>query len=139
MDANLGQADIPGELRAAIETTHGGRTQTDHFTQAMIWERYPWPADHAQLLAGSDSSMVLESQPAQILETAVTERRGVMLGKTGATNGFSGYVALVPEHDLGIVVLANRNYPLNARVDTSLSLIEQLLDLETSPATETTK
>ena len=51
----------------------------------------------------------------------------MILNKTGATNGFGGYVALLPGQDLGIVVLANRNHPNEARVRATHALITDLL------------
>lgn len=130
LDAALGHADLPDDLRHAIATTHAGRTRTAHFDQAMIWERYDWPADHRTILAGNGAAMVMESQPARRLDTPTTAAEGVLLGKTGSTNGFGGYAALIPDRDFGIVVLANRNYPVPARVEASLRMAEQLLEAD---------
>lgn len=51
----------------------------------------------------------------------------MILNKTGATNGFGGYIAMLPSEDIGVVVLANKNYPNEARVKATYSLIQALL------------
>lgn len=125
---NLGDADIPPDLRQAVAQTHAGQTGTRHFQQAMIWERYPWPVSRDQLLAGNAAGMVMESQPATRLEQPDGSDHAVLFSKTGSTNGFGGYVAFIPDEDLGLVILANRNIPNPARVDAGLALIEAVLE-----------
>ncbi|MBK4216504.1 beta-lactamase [Paracoccus caeni] len=128
LDAQLGQGQVPQDLAQAIQATQAGQTQTAHFQQAMIWERYGWPADLNRLLAGNDSSMALESQPADRLDSPDTKSDGVLLSKTGSTSGFGGYVALIPEEDFGIVILANRNYPNQVRVEAGIALAQRLIE-----------
>jgi beta-lactamase class C len=60
-------------------------------------------------------------------EVDTTPDRRVILNKTGSTNGFGGYIAIVPSEDLGVVVLANRNYPNEARVRATYDLITHIL------------
>ncbi len=52
----------------------------------------------------------------------------VFLNKTGSTNGFGAYVAMVPSEKIGVVVLANRNYPNAVRAEAALDLITGILD-----------
>lgn len=127
---NLDEGQIAPELRDAVAQTHAGQTRTAHFDQAMIWERYPWPVARDRLLAGNAPEMVIESQPAARLPQPDTSDRGVLFSKTGSTNGFGGYVAFIPDKRLGLVILANRNVPLPARVDAGLSMIESVLEME---------
>ena len=53
-------------------------------------------------------------------------KEDVLINKTGSTNGFSTYVAFVPAKKLGVVLLANRRYPIAARVTTAKEILTQL-------------
>lgn len=129
LQINLGDVAIAPDLQDAVTKTHAGQTRTVHFDQAMIWERYPWPVPRKQLLDGNAPEMVIESQPATRLSPPETSDQGILFSKTGSTNGFGGYVAFIPDEDLGLVILANRNVPLPVRVDTGLTLIESVLEM----------
>lgn len=50
----------------------------------------------------------------------------VLINKTGSTNGFAAYVAFVPQRRIGIVQLAKRNYPIDARVAAALEILTRL-------------
>ena len=126
LDAQLGNLDLSGEMEAALSRTRLSEYDTAHFAQAMIWEGYPWPVDPARLAAGNAPDMVMTPQPLTRHDPQALEG-AVFLNKTGATNGFGAYVAMVPSERIGIVVLANRNYPNPVRAESTLRLMKDLL------------
>lgn len=127
LDAHLGNLSLDDEMAAALARTRISEFETAHYAQAMIWEGYSWPVDASELAAGNSPDMAMSLQPMTHISARKLEGR-VFLNKTGATNGFGSYVAMVPSERIGVVVLANRNYPNPVRVDATRELIEQLLE-----------
>lgn len=126
LDAHLGNLTLEGEITAALARTRRSDYDTAHYAQAMIWEGYPWPVDAAALAAGNSPDMAMSPQPMTKVDARQLEG-DVYLNKTGATNGFGSYVAMVPSERIGVVVLANRNYPNPVRAEATRELIVQLL------------
>ncbi len=125
LDVSLGKTDN-AVLQAAVKMTQTGYTKTEFYTQDMLWEQYPLPLKLDLLLDGNSAKMVMESQSVDIINPPLTPQRNSFLNKTGSTNGFGGYVALLPSEEIGVVVLANRNYPNEERVKATYKLLEQL-------------
>lgn len=125
LDVELAKGDVSSEIRDAVARTQMGQFQTRLFTQAMIWEVYPWPIDPELLVEGNGYDFILKPQMMDDVNEA--SAGDVILNKTGSTNGFGGYIAMVPGEDLGVVVLANRNYPNAARVRATYDLITRIL------------
>lgn len=127
LDVELGRGKASDELRKAVERTQQGQFRTAKFTQDMIWEQYAWPADLELMTSGNGYDFIMKPQAVQQIIPPLSPQGNVILNKTGSTNGFGGYVAMIPDEGLGIVVLANRNYPNEARVKATYSLIKALL------------
>jgi beta-lactamase class C len=126
VQANLGLLDLADTLQKAIDATHEGHYQIGEMTQDLIWEEYPLPVALDTLLAGNSYEMILEPRAANAIEPLQKPRDEVWINKTGSTNGFGAYVVMVPSEQTGLVMLANRNYPNDARVQAAFRILSEL-------------
>lgn len=113
-------------LRQALSATHAGYVRAGVMTQGLGWERYRWPTTVDDLLAGNDARMVLDGSPAQRIEPPEASTPDVLINKTGSTNGFGSYAAFIPARRIGVVLLANRNYPVPARIEAAWKILNAL-------------
>jgi beta-lactamase class C len=125
VDANMGLVKLDAEVRQAIKDTHRGYFRVGPMTQDLIWEQYSYPAE-LQTLKDNNSNAMLETIPVSEIKPAARPRDDVWINKTGSTNGFGSYVAFVPKKKLGIVILANRNYPNEDRVAAAYQILTAL-------------
>ncbi|NUO85944.1 MAG: beta-lactamase [Cupriavidus sp.] len=114
--ANIDSSGLDQTLRRALATTRTGYFKVGDMVQGLAWEMYPWPAQRDSVLAGSSPQVVFEANPVMRLEPPQAARSDMLVNKTGSTNGFGAYVAYVPSQRIGIVMLANKNYPVAERV-----------------------
>jgi len=128
IDANMALIPLNADLAGAIAATHTGYFKAGVLTQDLIWEQYAWPVDLATLLEGNGSRMLLTAIPATPIIPPMAPRADVWINKTGSTNGFSTYVAFVPEKRLGIVILANKSYPIEDRVTLAYAILASVGD-----------
>jgi beta-lactamase class C len=128
VDANIGVLDLDQKLRGAITETHTGYFQIGVMTQDLIWEQLHEPVDLKTLLEANSDKMILQANPADKLDPPSPPSDDVLINKTGSTNGFGAYVAFVPAKKIGIALLANKNYPISARV-TAVHAIRTHLDV----------
>ncbi|AVH29661.1 class C beta-lactamase [Vibrio diabolicus] len=126
IEANMGQAQLNTDIENALERAHTKYFDTDTFTQAVGWEGYDYPVSLSQLLKGNSSDVILNAKPVQASESG-TLGRDVWYNKTGSTGGFGAYVAYVPSEKIGIVILANKNYPNAERVEAAYNIISSVV------------
>ncbi|HHF3047681.1 TPA: class C beta-lactamase [Vibrio alginolyticus] len=126
IEANMGQAQLNTDIENALERTHTKYFDTDTFTQAVGWEDYDYPVSLSQLLKGNSSDVILKAKPVQA-SVSGTLGRDVWYNKTGSTGGFGAYVAYVPSEKIGIVILANKNYPNAERVEAAYHIISSVV------------
>ncbi|MFV3329082.1 class C beta-lactamase [Pseudomonas sp. NY15372] len=122
----LRSGQLSPSLQKAIAVTQAGYFTVGPMTQGLGWERYPYPVALDTLLKGNSSAMALQPQPTLRLKPALPTEPAAWYNKTGSTGGFGAYYAFVPSEGLGIVLLANRNYPNEARVRAAYQILSNL-------------
>jgi beta-lactamase class C len=125
VEINLGLHDVEPSLHQAIVATRTGYYQAGAMTQDLIWEQYPYPAALPALLAGNAPTMI-DVTPVTKIDPPLAPNDDTWVNKTGSTNGFGTYLAFLPSRHAGIVMLANRNYPISARVTAAYRILSAL-------------
>jgi beta-lactamase class C len=82
------------------------------------------------LLDGNSSAMILNATPVVEIKPPQKPQDDVWINKTGSTNGFGAYVAFIPQKRLGIVILANKNFPIDERVTAAYRILTSLAKAE---------
>ncbi|MES2991450.1 MAG: class C beta-lactamase [Pseudomonadota bacterium] len=112
-------------VRRAVEGTQVGHYAVGGMVQGLGWEQYPYPVPLPRLLQGNGEKMIFESNPATRV-TMPPPAGPRLFNKTGSTGGFGAYVAFVPARRIGVVLLANRSYPIAERVRIGAAILDGL-------------
>ncbi len=126
IEANMGRIALDDDVQKAVTETHTGYYRIGAMTQDLIWEQYAYPVDLDDLLAGNSAEVSYKPNVVTEITPPLSPREDVWINKTGSTNGFGAYVAFVPVKGLGIVLLANKNYPADARVTAAHQILTKL-------------
>jgi beta-lactamase class C len=117
---------LPPALARATATTQQGYFQVGGMTQGLGWERYPYPVTLQALVDGNSPQLVREPQATTRLQPALPALPAAWYNKTGSTSGFGAYAAFIPSEKMAVVLLANRNYPNEARVRAAFDILSGL-------------
>ncbi|MGZ0715162.1 class C beta-lactamase [Pseudomonas palleroniana] len=124
--ANLHPQTLGKPLQQAIATTQTGYYTVNGMTQGLGWESYPYPIKLQALIDGNSTPMAMEPHKVQWLSTPQVQPANVLFNKTGSTRGFGAYIAYVPSKDIGVVILANKNYPNAERVKVAHAILSAM-------------
>jgi len=126
------EANISGSgdavMAQAIAMTHTGYFSVGEMTQGLGWESYAYPVAEQTVLTGNSPAVSFKANPVTGFATPRAMGDLRLYNKTGSTNGFGSYVAFVPAKGMGIMMLANRNYPIEARVKAAFAILSTLAE-----------
>lgn len=126
VEANIDPTNLPEPMRQAVEDTHVAYFQVGPLGQGLGWEQFPYPGTLPQLLAGNSEGMLRQPNLAEAIPQPQQPVLPTLFDKTGSTGGFGAYVAFVPAKRMGIVILANKGYPIPARVEAAYGVLKVL-------------
>ncbi len=135
----MGQESADEATKQAILNTRVGYFKVEDMIQCLYWEQYPYPVTLDHLLEGNAPLIRFGTLPAQRLKPPFPPRRSVFVNKVGSAKGFSAYIAFVPIRKFGVVLLANKAFPVPARITAAYRIIDALerLHQNGSPIDET--
>ncbi|MCP2068702.1 UNVERIFIED_ORG: beta-lactamase class C [Pseudomonas reinekei] len=124
--ANMKPASLDKPLQQAIALTHSAYYSVGDMTQGLGWEMYRYPITLDRLLDGNSTPMAMQAHEVQWLNPPQAQPQNVLINKTGSTGGFGAYVVYVPSKEIGIVMLANKNFPNAQRVRIAHQILSAL-------------
>nr|WP_205836529.1 class C beta-lactamase [Iodobacter violacea] len=126
VNANMQIGKINHKVQQALINTHSGYFKSGALTQDLIWEQYAYPEKLSTLLEGNKDAMAYQANAANKISPPLAPQTNAWINKTGSTNGFAAYAAFIPARKIGIVILANKNYPISSRVTAAYQILGQL-------------
>jgi beta-lactamase class C len=126
LEVNMGIGSMPAKIARAVEATHTAYFRSGELIQDLIWEQYPYPVALDKFIAGN--TMNQKAYPATPIDPPMVMPGNVIINKTGSTLGFGAYVAFIPDKKIGIVMLANKGYPNEARVTAAHQVLSRLTE-----------
>ncbi|PPK40792.1 class C beta-lactamase [Pseudomonas laurylsulfatiphila] len=124
--ANMKPTSLDKPLQQAIALTHSAYYSVGDMTQGLGWEMYRYPITLDRLLDGNSTPMAMQAHEVQWLNPPQAQPQNVLINKTGSTGGFGAYVVYVPSKEIGIVMLANKNFPNAQRVRIAHQILSAL-------------
>jgi beta-lactamase class C len=126
LDVNMNVAPVDAKWQRAIACAQTGYYSAGPFVQDLIWEQYPYPVALNTLLAGNSPDVLYKGIAATELTPPLPPQTEALINKTGSTGGFSTYAVFIPARKIGIVILANKSYPIDARVTAAYRILGSL-------------
>jgi beta-lactamase class C len=126
VEANMDSTGLDDTLQRAIAGTHTGYFKVGELVQGLGWEMYAWPASLDSVLAGSSPQVVFEANQVTRLQPPLSSSAAMLVNKTGSTNGFGAYIVFVPARRIGVVMLANKNFPVPERIKVAFRILAAL-------------
>ena len=114
-------------LRKGIDLSQLGYYYSENkIYQGLGWEMYDYPVNEELVIRNSSNDVALMAKEIQAVKPEHMDGRQLLIHKTGATNGFGAYVAFIPSEKIGIVMLANKNFPNAQRVKAAFAILNVL-------------
>jgi beta-lactamase class C len=136
LDANMAVSDLNPDLKLSIATTQTGYYRVGGMVQGLGWEMYADPTDLDEMLIGNSVDVILKPNTVERSSDKIALQDGYLVNKTGSTNGFGAYAIFRPEDRMGVVLLANKNYPISTRVKAGYTILNALPELGAGEAAD---
>ncbi|MDO8953290.1 MAG: serine hydrolase [Gammaproteobacteria bacterium] len=129
LSAALELPGTPLSLVVAMKQTQTPYVQTSVMQQGLGWEIYPFSPHDARFAEQAADKIMGPLKATQLSASQAQFNGNLFMQKTGATNGFRSFIAVVPNTKTGIVILANSYFNDGDIVNAGRSIMAQLIQL----------
>lgn len=127
LSAAIGLPATPESIFYPMRMTQSAYLAVGDNAQGLGWSIHEMSSDNIKTLrAGADSLGLQPHRVATVFKEPVVFNGGDLIDKTGTTDGFRAYIAVIPTRKTGIVILSNRNVPGNGVVIAAREILFKL-------------
>ena len=127
VEANMNLIRVDEKLQRAIVNTHTGYFKAGPMTQDLIWEQYPYSVTPKTLLDGNSSAMIFNATPVAKMAPAPARSTRRCLDQQNWLDEWLWRVRCIHSAEaVGIVILANRSFPIDERVTAAHRILTSL-------------
>lgn len=127
VQANMAPEEVKTKtLRQGIKHAQSRYWRIGSMYQGLGWDIFNWPAESVMVIYCSNRHVTHQPQISIPIMPPVPPVKASWVHKTGSTPGFGAYVAFMPEKQIGVVLLANKNYPNDDRIKAAYTILNAL-------------
>jgi beta-lactamase class C len=126
LSAAIGLPNTPEGIFYPMRMTQTAYLDVDGTAQGLAWQIHALTPETKKILLTGDDLLGLETLPVNAVFADPVFKGSDLIDKTGSTNGFRAYIAVMPNKKSGIVVLTNRNVPGSAFVLAAREILFKL-------------
>lgn len=125
-ESYLNNSAYPQVLQMSLIKVLIPQFKVSYYYQDFGWEQYDYTIDQKVM---SNANMLLDDVPITKLNNSIIKNmRHTLINKTGSGGKTdSVYVGFIPEKQMAVVILANKQYSMAERSKVGLSLLKQLM------------
>lgn len=127
LQANMAPEELQIKtLRQGIRHAQSRYWRIGSMYQGLGWDIFNWPIESDIVIYCSNRKVAREPQTPIAIIPPVPPVKASLVHKTGSTPGFGAYIAFIPEKQIGVVLLANKNYPNACRIKAAYTILNAL-------------
>lgn len=130
LGAAVGLETTPWSITFPMRLTQSTYVKLAGENQGLAWQIYPLSAKTMPaLLHGRASESLLSTKVVQEKLPNPIYNGNYLIDKTGMTNGFRAYIAVIPNKKIGIAILTNKGVPDDSVPNAARSILFKLAKL----------
>ena len=108
MAAAIGLPNTPESIFYPMRMTQSAYVEAGDTDLGLGWQIHEMTSNNVKALVNDKNALVLQTVPVNVVYNDPTFNGNALIDKTGATQGFRTYIAVIPGKKTGIVLLTNR-------------------------------